>query len=248
MLKPLRLALSFLTILPLTSGEVGQEDLQRSVVFFPAAGLVIGLLLVALCWLGLLLGMASLPLAVVLVGASAWLSRALHLDGVADLCDGLGGSFEAGRRLEIMKDSHIGAFGVVGLVLLLLLKVAGLEQLVATPENLLLIGMVPATARFAMLVAAFKARYPRQVGTGHFVVGRVALPNLLLAALFLAPLALLAWQGLAVLVACLLPALWLRLKAQKALGGVTGDVLGAAIEWGEAAGWLVAACLVGGAL
>lgn len=250
MLKPLRIAISFLTILPLATGEVSRNDMERSVVFFPAVGLVIGAMLASIAWFGMLLGLSSLALAVILVGSSAWLSRGLHLDGVADLCDGFGGSFETQRRLEIMKDSHIGAFGVVGLVMVLLLKVAGLQTLLvaADPENLLLVGMVPAIARFAMLAAAFKARYPRQAGTGHFVVGRVSLLRILVAALFLTPLTLLGWTGVGLLPACLLPPLWLRMKAQKALGGVTGDVLGAAVEWSEAAGWLAAASLVGAVL
>ncbi len=248
MLKPLRVAISFLTILPLGTGEVRQGDMERSVVFFPAAGLAIGAVLASVAWLGLALGVDSSALAVILVGSSAWLSRGLHLDGVADLCDGFGGSFETQRRLEIMKDSHIGAFGVVALIMVLLLKVAGLQALVGGPEDLLVIVMVPATARFAMLIAAFKACYPRQDGTGHFVVGKVTLFRLLGAGFFLAPLVLLGWPGLGLLLACLLPPLWLRMKAQKALGGVTGDVLGAAIEWSEAAGWLAAVSLVSGAL
>ncbi len=248
MLKPLRVAISFLTILPFAAGEVGDDDMARSIVFFPAAGLIIGALLASLAWLGLFLGISSLPLAVVLVASSALLSRGLHLDGVADLCDGFGGSFEVERRLAIMKDSHIGAFGVVGLVLVLLLKVASLQSFLVGPEGFLLLAMVPATARFVMLVTAFKARYPRQVGTGHFVVGRVSSLHLLGAAFFILPLLLLGWGGLGLLLACLVPAFILRIMAHKGLGGVTGDVLGAAIEWSEAAGWLVAASLVGGAL
>ncbi len=248
MLKPLRVAISFLTILPLGAGEVRLDDMERSVVFFPAAGLVIGAVLASVAWLGLSLGVDSSALAVILVASSAWLSRGLHLDGVADLCDGFGGSFETQRRLEIMKDSHIGAFGVVALIMVLLLKVAGLQALLGGPGDLLVVVMVPATARFAMLIAAFKARYPRQAGTGHFVVGKVTLFRLLAAGFFLAPLALLGWSGLGLLLACLVPPLLLRIKAQKALGGVTGDVLGAAIEWSEAAGWLAAASLVSGAL
>lgn len=248
MFKSLRIAISFLTILPLNSGEVREGDMERSVLFFPAAGLVIGALLAAITWAGLFLGMDSLCLAVLLVGSSAWLSRGLHLDGVADLSDGFGGSFDVQRRLEIMKDSHIGAFGVAALVMVLLLKAAALHALLSSPDNFLLVAMVPAIARFTMLVTAFKARYPRQAGTGHFVVGKVTFLGLVLASLFLAPLALVGWSALGLLFACLLPALWLRIKAGKALGGVTGDVLGAAIEWSEAVGWLAAATLAGGGL
>lgn len=247
MLTPLRTALAFLTILPVASPTVSDDDMARSMTFFPAAGLLIGVFLAALAWGGLCLGLPRLGLAVLLVAASAWLSRALHLDGVADLCDGLGGAFERERRLQIMKDSHIGAFGVVGLVLLLLLKVAGLHGLLAGgTAGLSLLVMVPAAARFAMLLTAYKACYPRQAGTGHFVVGKISDGRLLAAGLFLLPLVWYGWSGLLLLTACLLPALWLRTKTQTALGGVTGDVLGAVIEWSEAAGWFVAAFLLSG--
>ncbi|MEN8257872.1 MAG: adenosylcobinamide-GDP ribazoletransferase [Thermodesulfobacteriota bacterium] len=247
MFRPLRTAISFLTILPLGPAEVRGDDMARSMLFFPVAGLVIGAILAAIAWLGIGLGVNSLGLAVLLVGCSAWLTRGLHLDGVADLSDGLGGSFEMEHRLEIMKDSHIGAFGVVALVVVLLLKTAGLQAVVAGSETLLAIVMVPAAARFAMLVTAFKASYPRQIGTGHFVVGKVRFVQLVLASMVLLPLALLGWPGLGLLLACLLPPLLLRIKSQNALGGVTGDVLGAAIEWSEAAGWLAAASFLGGA-
>ncbi|PLX48350.1 MAG: adenosylcobinamide-GDP ribazoletransferase [Desulfobulbaceae bacterium] len=247
MLTPLRTALAFLTIMPVAAATVSDDDMARSMTFFPAAGLLVGALLAALAWGGLCLGIPRLGLAVLLVAASAWLSRALHLDGVADLCDGLGGAFEVERRLQIMKDSHIGAFGVVGLVLLLLLKVAGLHALLAGgTAGLGLLAMVPATARLVMLVTAYRACYPRQAGTGHFVVGKISGGRLLAGGLFLLPLAWYGWSGLLLVSACLLPGLWLRLKAQTALGGVTGDVLGAVIEWSEAAGWLVAALLLAG--
>ncbi len=246
MFRSLRTALSFLTILPLGPAEVRENDMSRSMLFFPVAGLVIGAILAAVALVALFFGVDSLGLAVLLVGCSAWLTRGLHLDGVADLSDGLGGSFEVERRLEIMKDSHIGAFGVVALIIVLLLKTAGLHAFIAEPHTLLAIIMVPATARFAMLVIAYKASYPRQIGTGHFVVGKIGFVQLLFASIMLAPLAMFGLPGLGIFLACLLPPLILRIKSQKALGGVTGDVLGASIEWSEAAGWLAAAALLGG--
>lgn len=203
-------------------------------------------------WAVLVVGGTPLLAAVLAVLVSAWLTRGLHLDGLADLCDGLGGSHKPSRRLEIMKDSASGAFGVIGLVLLLLVKVAALAAIL---ENALyparcgylslslsaLTGLivVPTAARWAMAALAFGSSYPREIGTGHAFVGQVRAGYLLIGLLFLFPFLSLAVRPALVGILCAqLPAVWLRFQCNRALGGITGDVLGAACELGEAAGWL----------
>jgi adenosylcobinamide-GDP ribazoletransferase len=170
------------------------------------------------------------------------LTRGLHLDGLADLLDGLGGGQTPERRLAIMKDSAIGAFGVIGLVVLLVLKVACLASLFANGEEtfFFVLFAAPVAARWAMATLACGVQYPRASGTGHAFVGKVGLGELALGGLFMAPLCWGGVTGVVVITASLLPALWLRFKATKALGGVTGDVLGAACELGEVFGWLAA--------
>ena len=248
MLTRLRVAISFLTILPVSPPpDLTSEDLAGSMAFFPVAGWIIGIFLISAAWLTGRAGMTPLCIAVILVGLEAWLTRGLHLDGVADLMDGLGGSFDRQRRLAIMKDSSTGTFGAVGLILVLFLKVAGLESFLAAqpftvcPDfRFLLILIPPVAARWAMAVLAYKSSYPRQAGTGSAFVGNVRFVDLFLGGLMILPLLAAGWLPvIAIIAAVLLPAFWLKKRACSLLGGVTGDVLGASCELGEAAGWLM---------
>ncbi len=258
-LQAAAVAVSFLTLLPVSTSEVSARTLTRSSTFFPLAGWLIGGLLAVFSWFLLRVGLTSFAAAVLIVGCEAWLTRGLHLDGVADLCDGLGGSFDRQRRLEIMKDSATGAFGVIGLVVTLMLKIAGLSSLfsliVAAQSGnqifyFIMLAFVPAVSRWAITTLAWKSSYPRQSGTGHVFVGQIGLAHIgggfLLLVPVLASLGLYS-AALPVIFLCLLlailPSLWLRYQAHKSLGGVTGDVLGASCEFGEALGWLAVSIL-----
>lgn len=247
MLLTAKIAIAFLTILPVRlPAELPADGLKRSAGFFPLAGWLIGGVLAGCAWVFVWAGLPPLMSAVLLVTVGAWLTRGLHLDGLADLLDGLGGGQTPERRLAIMKDSATGAFGVIGLVLLLGLKVACLAALVATEGEPLFFALVavPVAARWAMATLACGTQYPRASGTGHAFVGKVGMGELALGGLLLSPLIWWNWSaGLIILGAAMLPAFWLRFKASKALGGVTGDVLGASCELGEACGWLAAVVL-----
>lgn len=243
MLLAPRIAIDFLTILPMAlPAALPADGFKRSAAFFPLAGWLLGAILSGLAWLFHLVQLPPLLAAVLLVTALAWLSRGLHLDGLADLLDGLGGGQDQARRLAIMKDPAMGAFGVVGLVLLLAVKIAALSALLAWgPVFFWSLLAAPVAARWAMATLAWGSAYPREQGTGHVFVGRVGGIQLLLGFSFVLPFLWWAGAGAAlVVVAALVPALWLRGKARKALGGVTGDVLGAACELGEACAWLAA--------
>lgn len=246
MLPAARIAIAFLTILPVRlPAELPVDGLRRSAAFFPLAGWLIGGFLAGGAWLLVWANLPPLVSAVLLVALGAWLTRGLHLDGLADLLDGLGGGQTPERRLAIMKDSAIGAFGVIGLVVLLGLKVACLASLLASGEEIFFaLFAAPVAARWAMATLACGGQYPRASGTGHAFVGKVGLRELALGSLLLAPLVWWNWSaGLIILGAAMLPAIWLRFKAGRALGGVTGDVLGASCELGEVCGWLAAVVL-----
>ncbi len=239
MFKSIGIALSFLTCLPVDPGKVDLADMRRAVGFFPFAGVVLGGIIAGVFWVGVVFGMPNMVLAVVVSGLLAWLTRGLHLDGVADLADGFGGSLEPQRRLEIMKDSATGSFGVAALIVLFLLKVAGLFHLGEYGlMSLPVLFMTPVASRFWMVVVAYGASYPREAGTGHFVIGQVHLSQIGLAALFLSPFIMAPFICLVVISFAVLPALVLRFRANKLIGGVTGDVLGGVVEWGEAFGFL----------
>ena len=251
MLQSILVAISFLTLFPVKTGEVSPSTLTGSGAYFPLAGWIIGLIMAGGGWLLFSAGLSPMACAVLLVACEAWLTRGLHLDGVADIFDGMGGSFDTKKRLAIMKDSATGAFGVVGLVLTLLLKTAGLTVLIGNFQtdtvvfSLFFLAFVPAASRWAMTSLAWKSRYPRESGTGHVFVGQVQAQHLFIGFITLLPVLLPASRVsagfivvLSAFVLCLLPSLLLRYKAHKLFGGVTGDVLGASCEFGEALGWL----------
>lgn len=248
MVNGFRTALAFLTILPVSPpGELSTKDLTASAAFFPLAGWVIGGLLAAAAWLATSIGISSWVTAVLVVGLAALLTRGLHLDGVADVLDGLGGGFAPERRLAIMKDSAIGTFGVTGLVLLLMLKVGSLAQILASTgaEKYFFIAAVPAAARWAMVSLAYKGRYPRPAGTGHAFVGKIRWSQIMAGMATLLPVLLFGSSGVALLVAVQITGLMFRAVANTAFEGVTGDVLGACCEWAEAAGWLLLLTCIG---
>lgn len=248
MLLPLRTALAFLTILPVRlPDKLSAADLRRSAAWFPAAGLVLGGFLTAAAFLFARINLPAPVGGVLLVGLGAGLTRGLHLDGVADFFDGLGGSHEPERRLAIMKDSATGAFGVIGLVLLLLLKAALFSVLLEGMGGvvLLLILFVPMTARWSMASLCYRAEYPRAAGTGHAFVGQVGVAELIVGFALLLPVMVLAGPIAGCLLAVsLLPAFFLRFVAGRAFGGITGDVLGACCEFSETCTLLAAVILL----
>ena len=232
-LRPLVAAFAFLTRLPVWSGPLRDEDLGRSVTFFPLVGLVLGLVLTGLA--SLLVGaLPPMLTAVVLVALLAALTGGLHLDGVADVFDALGGGRgDKQRMLDIMRDSRIGAHGAAALVLLLLAKVAAVAELVGRRDLGGLLAF-PAVARWAVTPAIVFHPYARAEGTGRAFNGearpwQVAGATAILALALVAVGARLLVPAAGALAAATLFALWLRRR----LGGLTGDVYGASIELAE---------------
>jgi adenosylcobinamide-GDP ribazoletransferase len=232
-MRPLVAAFAFLTRLPVWAGPLRDEDMGRSVAFFPIVGLVLGLVLTGL---GSVLGgpLGSPLAATVLVAVLAGLTGGLHLDGAADVFDALGGGRgDRQRMLDIMRDSRIGAHGGAALVLLLLAKVLAVAQVLGRHDWAALLAF-PALARWAVAPSIVFYPYARDEGLGRAFNGQaggrqVGLATAL-AALVLAVLGVhLLVPALGALLAATLLSLWLRRR----LGGLTGDVYGAAIELGE---------------
>lgn len=248
-IRPLLAAFGFLTRfpLPLASSIAGgptPRDLGRSISFFPLVGLVLGLPTLGLAYLAAEL-LPSLVIAVGLVALLAALTGGLHLDGVADLFDGLGGGRgNRERTLEIMRDSHIGAHGTAALVLVLLAKVAAVSALLEAREFPALLAF-PLFARWAVTPQLVLFRYARPEGLGRAFRDQGGWPQVLVAtALVLVfvvavggPNLALAKQAGMALATSLLLGLWLNAR----LGGLTGDVYGATIELCEAAALCTAA-------
>ena len=144
-MRSLRIAFGLMTTLPFRlPDDWSAGDSGRASVWYPLVGLVIGAL-TWLVWKGAMSVFPSLVAGIITLVVWVALTGGLHLDGLADCCDGLFASVSVERRLEIMKDPHLGAFGAIGLILVLLLKAATLATL------------TPATS-FGILLAASFAR------------------------------------------------------------------------------------------
>ncbi|PDW03083.1 adenosylcobinamide-GDP ribazoletransferase [Candidatus Viridilinea mediisalina] len=233
LLLPFIAALRFMTTLPL--GWLPQNDDQtmlRALPWFPAVGLTIGLVLLPLGWLaGQLWG--SLTSAALLVVAWALLSGGLHLDGLSDTFDGITSWRPRERKLEIMKDSHIGAMGVNAIIAVLLLKFALLAEAGALWWQALLIA--PLLGRWITLfsMAAFPLASSSSLGRSFRDHLR---PRTMIIASGFAAAGTIVIAGMAGLVTMLLVALVAGLLATwwtRELGGLTGDTYGALCEISE---------------
>ncbi len=230
-----RLAVSFLTVLPVGRDiEATPEQLGRSMGLFPAVGLLIGLGLCVSNWLleGLLPRAVLDCLLVLLLIA---VTGALHLDGVADLIDGLAGGRDRESALEIMKDSRVGAVGAVGLIMVLLLKYLSLYHVPLELKNAALIFM-PTAGRWMQLCLSCYSPYVRKEGgTGSAFVDNVGQPEFLrgTATLIVAALVLFWGKGIFLVFLLGIATMLILRYFEMRLGGITGDVLGAVTEMVE---------------
>ncbi|HAU38993.1 MAG TPA: adenosylcobinamide-GDP ribazoletransferase [Phycisphaerales bacterium] len=227
-------AIRFLTILPVpdTLGTA-EEELASSVPFFPLVGLLLGAVGGAVAW-ALAATVPPILAAAGVVVVLLVFSGALHMDGLSDTADGMLSSRPRERVLEIMRDSHIGAMGVVAIVCVLLVKFASLAS--ATPENLwATVVLMPVAGRSAIVVNMALLPYVRQEGLGKvFCRRRAILPAIWAVALLGAVSgALFAWQGLAVAGLCTVVAAAMAGYFHRKIGGSTGDTFGAVCELAE---------------
>ncbi|WP_104492523.1 adenosylcobinamide-GDP ribazoletransferase [Paracoccus denitrificans] len=246
------LALVWLTRLPVGRLlPVPTPALAQAAWAFPLVGLAVGLIGAAVLGLAALAGLPALVAALLAVGAMILATGGLHEDGLADCADGSGGGTRE-RRLEIMRDSRIGSYGVLALVLTVGLRVAAIAALAGDPWLAAAAVTGLAAASRAGMAAGLGLMPPaRPDGLGH-AAGRPT-RGVVLAALALGGAALLLpalcmphpVAGWAVPVAAVATAqLWLARRAMRALGGQTGDVLGAMQQAGETAGLVVLTALV----
>jgi adenosylcobinamide-GDP ribazoletransferase len=242
MLAALRLAFSFLTRLPVgtSAAPVAPGSFGLAASCFPVVGATLGVL--ALLVQALVLSHAGSALtSLVLVALSALLTGGLHLDGLADTFDGLGGYHgNRQRMLEIMRDPRIGAHGATALGLCLLTKVSVTSELLSAASTWPLVA-APMCARFCVLPLLRAFPYVRADGLGVTLHAETHAPQLVAAlAVTLIVLVALDWRLLWPAACCVIVAMALGFWISKRLGGLTGDVYGAAIELSELA-FLIAA-------
>jgi adenosylcobinamide-GDP ribazoletransferase len=241
-LRTLRIALRFLTVLPVPSpGRTTPQEQGRSLVQFPVVGLLLGALLAGLALVTQ--GAPVVVAAAVVLLAWVGLTGALHLDGLADSADAwLGGLGDRERTLAIMRDPHCGPLAVVALVLVLLAKFAALSSLLGEGQWVVLLA-VPLLARTALVWLFLTTPYVRPRGIGAELAAHLPRRACLAAAVAgtLAAALVLGRAALWVLPACA-AALWLLRRAMlRRLDGTTGDTAGALVEVVETVALLAAA-------
>jgi len=228
-------ALSFLTILPVSQVPYSEgKDLARSMAFFPMVGLLIGLLLS----LGHYFLSFLFPKSLVIwftIGLLAFITRGLHLDGFADTIDGLASGGKKEKILEVMRDSRIGAFGVLSLIFLIGAKYFALDQISNSliPQSLILMAVM---GRNSVVLTCYRSPYARsEEGLAKPFTENLRVREMVISLTSAIGIAflLMGVKGILVVIGIGLFSLGYRSFFIKRLGGVTGDVLGAANELAE---------------
>lgn len=250
MIRGLLLATVFLTRIPIRlPDDINERDQGMAVAAYPLVGLALGGVLVLLAWLLGSAGMPPLAIAVIVVGALAGITGALHLDGLADSADAwLGGHGDRERMLAIMKDPACGPAGVVAITLVLLAKVAAVAALIDAPGGWVGLLLAPLLARSACALLFPLLPYVRAGGLGEAGARYLAGARLaaILAACGLVSLILGGWAGVGMVITAV-GTLWLGVwLMRRLLGGFTGDTAGALLETTEAAVLLTASALLAG--
>ncbi|HEX2269813.1 MAG TPA: adenosylcobinamide-GDP ribazoletransferase [Pyrinomonadaceae bacterium] len=243
MLRRFFIALQFMTRLPVPRTEATyQQDLGKAAAFFPLVGVIVGLSAA----LAFVLLNRVLPLPASVLGAmivAAFLTNGLHEDGFADVFDGFGGGWSRERTLQIMRDSHIGVYGVLALIFLVLGKLQLLSAL--SPDQIwrwLIVGHV--AGRWAPLALGAWLPPASDEGLGRLVAKRSGAVEMVIGSITVtvALIVILPWQAaliafLVTIFVTLISGLYFRRR----LKGITGDCMGAAVQFTELALYLTAA-------
>ena len=237
-------ALGFFTRLPVPAWVPwSTERLNHSARYFPLVGWVVGAIGAA-TYLACVMVLPPTLAVLLSMAVTVRVTGAFHEDGWADACDGLGGGWEKSQVLTIMKDSRIGSYGTIGMVLMLLAKAAALYELGAEDEFDVAIALLVAhpLSRLASTSLIHLLPYVREDETSKAkpLARRLTGPELAIATLCgLLPLALLSpVEALGAALAALLVTAWAARMFLRRLGGYTGDLLGATQQASELACYL----------
>jgi adenosylcobinamide-GDP ribazoletransferase len=230
-------AFQFLTSLPLPwRREASPEELGRATTYFPVVGLIIGIIMAVLNWL-LSLILPSAVVSALLIVALVIITGALHLDGFVDTCDGIAGHKSVEDRWRVMRDSRAGAFGIIGVALLLLVKYASLNSL---PEPLAMATLLfmPVVSRWAMVYAIFAYPYARPSGLGTVFKQatrwyRFTAATIITIAIALALFPLFSLGGLLFMFGVWVVTVIFSVYLKHKFAGLTGDTYGAINEVAE---------------
>ncbi len=218
----------FLTRLPSPVKLAWSEsELAHSTPWFAVVGVVVGSITALAFWFGFTFWSPIMG-AVFAVAASIFVTGAFHEDGLADSADGLGGAFEIEKKLTIMRDSRIGTYGSVALILTIIAKVSAISQLPPETATSVLIG-AHMLGRWTSVPLIKYNNYVREQGTGKPFAAMVTTRNVIFSSLFSILVSAVLFQAIMLFVIpTILLFLWLaQWYVRRKIGGITGDILGA---------------------
>jgi len=232
-MKHFLIALQILTNIPVTVPDrISSEDFGKSLAYFPIVGLMIGISLYCLS-----LGNRIIPypvLLMIIITAEILITAGLHLDGLADTCDGFYGVKEPLARIKIMRDSSLGTMGVLGIVLNLLFRFAILLSL---PQDMIGYSLIVMSVcgRWAQVFCCFSSPPASKEGTGLVFIKSAGKKEILGATLFALAICFIFFQVLGILLFAFIVFFCsiFRFICIKKIGGMTGDTIGATNEIAE---------------
>ncbi|MCE0495674.1 adenosylcobinamide-GDP ribazoletransferase [Vibrio salinus] len=228
--------LQFMSRLPIPYRWTEDLDFSKSykgIIWFPMVGAVIGIIsaYVFHCFYAVL-GTGPWVSAAIYVSFLAVMTGGLHLDGLADTCDGIFSARKRERMLEIMKDSRIGTHGVLALFFVLMIKIFVVAQFAISGDMgyMAVLFSAPIASRTLMSVLMYGQKYAREEGLGNIFIGKIAKMDYCWCLLMGAAFCILATGTVLPFVGTAVFAYWFRHYINHLLGGHTGDTLGAGNE------------------
>lgn len=229
-MKGLITAIRTLTVIPVPGRE--GDDFSSSLPWFPVAGLILGMILyiIAFLWTLLPFDQWTWGCAVLLSALLVILTRGLHMDGLADWADSIGG-FDRDRRLAIMKDSSLGAFGVMAIILGILFKLIALERIMSSQTYSFLV-IIPVISRCMLVELQTTLPYARidKGMAGVFIENAKSSHRIVSHICALIICAFLGYTGILLYMSAFAVTLFLKGMFRRQFNGITGDLLGASNE------------------
>lgn len=234
-IKRFLLIIQFLTRIPVNIQiEIEEDDFGKGVVFFPLVGLIIGAVSGSIYYVFSRFSYGLVPIIFSML-SGVLITGALHIDGLADTCDGIFSARNKERMLEIMRDSRIGTNGAIAIIFDFMLRIAILN-LFNEKQALLAILVAPIVSRTLTAIIIYTSTYARaEGGLGKLFIGKVSLgvASLAVAIGLVLTYISLGFYGLIAFILSLIVVIIFRAHVYSKIGGITGDVLGAANEISE---------------
>jgi len=234
-MKNFILILQFMTRIPININlKVERENFQKGVAYFPLVGLIVGGIEALVYYMSAKIFPLSIA-SFFFVVAHIVITGAIHIDGFGDTIDGIFSGRSKDRILEIMKDSRVGTFGAVGIILLILGRFIAIKEM---PFDAAIVAIVlaPIIARTCVTFLMYKRKYAREKeGLGDLFIGVLEKKTFLIALVIgcILTLVIAKERGIILLIVGFVVSILFRNYVEKKIDGVTGDVLGASIELNE---------------